>query len=451
MKIIIVGCGKVGKNIAVGLLQEGHDIVLIDKNAKVVEEVSNALDLLGVIGDGASYQTLMDADIKNADVLLAVTNSDELNLLCCLFAKKLGNVKTIARVRNHVYYEEINHIRDELGLEMIINPEITAAKEISTILKFPSAIKVDRFNKGRLDLLGFTVKENSNLVNKKIMDVIPKLNSQVLVAGIERNEEAIIPNGNTEILAGDKMTIVIAPSDTSDFFNKIGVETGKVKSAMIIGGSNIAYYLAKMLLASGIKVTILEAKESRCEELSELLPEATILNGDGTDEDVLKEEGIEQVEAVASLTGLDEENILVSLYASTYTNAKVITKLDHVSYDKLINKLELGSIVSPKELTAQQIIRFIRSMDNSSDNEIENLYKILSGKAEALSFRIKKESNVTNKALAGMKLKDNLLIGAIIRNGKSFAPTGKDEIKVGDSVIVVTTHLGLNDISDILA
>lgn len=451
MKIIIVGCGKVGKTIAKELISEGHDVVLVDSNKKVVEENSIELDVLGIIGNGASYQTLIDAGVESADVLLAVTNSDELNLLCCLFAKKAGNVKTIARVRNHVYYQEVRYISDELGLEMIINPEMSSAKEIAALLKFPSAIKVDSFGRGKLDLLGFTVKEDSILVNKKIMDIIPKLGLELLIAGIERNDEAIIPNGNTMFEANDKVTVAISPALASEFFTKIGVETGKVNSTMIVGGSNIAYYLAKTLIASKIEVTIIDTDQKRCEELSELLPEATIINGEGTNEDVLREEGIENYEAVVSLTGLDEENILISLFVSTYTNAKVITKLNHIEYNNLIEKLDIGSVISPKHITAQRILRFVRSMDNSSDNEIETLYQILNNKAEALSFKIKKESDVTNIHLSELKLKDNLLIGAIIRKGKSFTPSGKDEILVGDSVIIITTHLGLNDVSDILA
>lgn len=451
MKIIIVGCGKVGMTVAQELISEGHDIVLVDSDQRVVEEASIKLDVLGIIGNGASYQTLIDAGIESTDVLLAITDSDELNLLCCLFAKKAGNVKTIARVRNHVYYKEVRYISDELGLEMIINPEMSAASEISALLKFPSAIKVDTFGRGKLDLLGFTVKEDSILANKRIRDIFPSLGVEFLIAGIERDDEAIIPNGNTTIQANDKLTVAISPQLATEFFAKIGVETGKVKSAMIIGGSNIAYYLAKMLISSKIKVTIIETDQKRCEDLSELLPDATIINGEGTNESVLHEEGIENYEAVVSLTGLDEENILISLFASSNTNAKIITKLNHIDYNRLIEKLDVGSVISPKHLTAQQIVRFVRAMDNSSDNEIETLYQILNNKAEALSFKIKKESDVTNKTISELKLKDNLLIGAIIRKGKSFTPSGKDEIKVGDSVIIITTHLGLNDVSDILA
>lgn len=451
MKIIIVGCGKVGKTIATVLTKEHHDIVMIDSNEKVLKTVCEELDVIGYEGDGASYETLLEAGVKDADLLIAATNSDELNLLCCLFAKKAGNVKTIARVRKHLYYDGVRHIRDELGLAKIINPDMEAAKEIASLLQFPSAVEVESFGKGRVGLLSFSVKPDSMLVGKMIRDIIPQIGVDLLVCGIERNDEAIIPNGNTVIEASDKMTIAVSPSNGVKFFNKIGYETGRAKSVLIIGGSNTSYYLAKMLLASSTAVTIIEINEERSVELSELLPEATVLCADGADEQVLIEEGIKNFEAVASLTGIDEENILVSLYASNSTKAKVITKLNHIGYDQLLKKLDLGSVISPKNITAQEIITFVRAMDSSSDNEIETLHKILGDKAEALSFRIKEESEVTNVPLLDLKCKDNLLIGAIVRNGVSFTPTGKDEIKVGDSVMVVTTHLGLKDISDILA
>ncbi len=451
MKILIVGCGKVGRNIASELIEEGHDIVLIDKNSKVVEDVSNALDVLGVIGDGASYNTLIDAGIKDADVLLAVTNSDELNLLCCLFAKKAGNVKTIARVRNPIYNDEIGYIADELGLAMIINPEISAAREIAKLLRFPSAIKIDSFEKDKLDILSFVVNEKSDLVGKKIMDSPVISNEQVLVVGIERGDEAIIPNGHTVIEKGDKLSVCTTDYRVNELFHNIGVPTSRIKSVMIVGASGVAYYLSKMLISSGIEVTLLEADAKRCKEIAELLPEVTIINGDATDQKVLEEENIEDYDAFISTTGMDEENIILSMYASKFEDIKVITKINRLNYNQLINGMNLGSIIVPKQITAESIIRFVRAMDNSQDNEIETLYQILNGKAEAISFKIKEESAVTEKNLLESKFIDNTLIAAIIRGRKIITPSGKDKFKVGDSVVIVTTHLGLNDITDILA
>lgn len=451
MKIIIVGCGKVGKTVAQSLVAEKHDIVLIDRNKKVLDDITNELDVLGYCGDGSSYDLLNEAGVKDADLLLAITDSDELNLICCLFAKKIGNVKTIARIRNPIFFKDAHYIRDELGLELIINPEVLAANEISAILRFPGALMVDTFAKGRLDLISFTVKDDSTIVNKKVMDISRSYDFGLIIAGIVRNDEAIIPHGNTVLMSGDVVSLVVRSEDANNFFTQAGIETGKVKSAMIIGGSNIAYYLAKKLISSGISVSIVEMSEKRCNELCELLPEANIILGDGTNEELLREEGINTTEAVVSLSGIDEENVLLSLYTTQFTNAKVVTKLDHIGYDDMLEKLDIGSIISPKKITSEKIIRFVRALDNSSDNEIETLYKILNGKAEALSFRIKEESDVTNKPLVDLKFIDNLLIGAIIRNGTIITPSGKDEIKVGDSVVVITTNIGLNDISDILA
>ncbi|MBR2809315.1 MAG: Trk system potassium transporter TrkA [Erysipelotrichaceae bacterium] len=450
MKIVIVGCGKVGRKIADELVKEGHDLVLIDRDAEIVESTCTALDVLGVVGDATDMETLREADIENADVLLAVTESDEKNLLCCLFAKKAGNVKTITRVREPNYDEGINFIREELGLAMAINPERAAANSIASLIKFPNAVEIEQFAKGMVELLGFVVPDNSILVDNEIMNVIPSLNTQVLICGIERGDEVIIPNGHTVIRRGDKVFVIANANKSGEFFEKVGLLPKRIRKAMIVGGSRIAYYLSKELIASRIDVCIIEENKSTCERLAELLPEAHIICGDGSSQELLEEEGIRETEAFVSLTNMDEQNVLLSLYAKNSTNAKTVTKVNHISYDDLISRLDLGSIICPKDITADSITQFVRAMNNASANNVDTLYKILDGNAEALSFTIKEKSEVCDVPLINLDTKDDLLICAIIRNNKVITPSGKDVIKVGDSVVVVTTHKGLSDIKDIV-
>ncbi len=448
MKIVVVGCGKVGRNIAEVMVKEGHDIVLIDKSREVVEDLSVSLDVMGVVGNGASYSTLKEAGIEEAEILLAVTDSDELNMLCCMFARKASNCQTIARVRNPIYYEELNFIRDELGLAMIINPELAAAREIASILSFPSAIKVDFFARGRVQLMSFVMPDNPLFCDKAIRDI--KLHDKVLFVGIERKDEVIIPNGNSVIKAGDKITIVSSPLNATRFFKTINLLPNPIRSCLIVGGSTLAYNLARILIEDGIDVTIVEYKKERCEELADLLPKATIICGDGTDPDVLMEEGLMKTDSFVSLTNIDEENILLSMFAKANTRAKVVTKVNRYTYDSVIKNDEAGSLVYPKHVTADRIIQFVRALNNASGNNVETLYQILDNQAEAMSFIIKEKTAAVGIPFENMKLKDNLLVCSILRNGRLITPTGKNSIEIGDYVIIVTTHGGISDITEIL-
>lgn len=451
MNILIVGLGKVGRNIAEELAQEEHNIVLVDSNEEVVSDISTSLDVLGVIGDGASLTTLKEAGVEKADILLSVTSSDEVNMLCCLFARKANpNIKTIARVRNPVYSKEIKYIKDELGLTLIINPEMAAAREIARLLRFPAAMKVEHFSHGQVELVSFEVPKDNFLVNKIVMDVSKIFKFQVLFVGIERNEEVIIAHGNTEIKEGDKLSVIAKPQDMTNFFSYIGLLLNPIKSVMIVGGSNIAYYLSQ-ILNSTMNIRIIEKDKKICEELVEQLPNVTIINGDATDNNLLIEEGIKDVDAFVSLTGEDEQNIMLSLYAEKTTNAKVITKANRLTFDSVLNELEIGSLVYPKHITADNILTFVRGLSEaSSSSNITTLYRIMDNKCEALSFKIKKESKLTGKALKDLNIIDNLLICSIIRNDNVFIPTGKDSIEVGDVVLLATTNKGLDDIEEIL-
>ena len=450
MKIIIVGCGKVGTTLAEQLNRENHDITLIDCDSEALQSISDSTDVMSVTGNGAVYQVQMEAGIKEADLLIATTNSDELNMLCCLIAKKAGNCHTIARIRNPEYSAEINYIREELNLSLAINPELAAAREIARLLRFPNAIKIELFAKGRTELLKFLIPKDSILDRMKVMDVVSRLKSNVLICAVERGDNVVIPDGNFEMRGGDKISFIAPHADCADFFRKAGIENNTVNSAMFVGGGKLTVYLAKALADTKIKIKIIEQDEERCRILSEILPHAMIIHGDGSDQKLLLEEGIRQTEAFASLTGFDEENILLSLYAASQSGAKLITKVNKIAFENVINSLNLGSVIYPKMLTADIILQYVRAMQNSMGSNIETLYKIVADKAEALEFRVRGDSPVLGIPLEKLRTRNNLLVACINRNGRIIMPRGKDTLEAGDTVIIVTTHTGLNDLKDIL-
>lgn len=450
MKIIIVGCGKVGVTLAEKLNRENHDITLIDRDSGAMRSVTDSSDVMSVTGNGAIYQVQMEAGIADADLLIATTNSDELNILCCLIAKKAGNCHTIARIRNPEYSTEVNYIREELNLSLAINPELAAAVEISRLLRFPSAIKIDTFAKGRIELLKLIIPDHSKLDRLRIMEVSTKLRCNVLICVVERGRDVVIPSGNFELQAGDKISFIASQKDSMDFFQKVGIVNNAVKSIMIVGGGKLTYYLARLLKETKIKIKIIEQDLERCNELSELLPHAMIIHGDGSDQQLLAEEGIEQIEAFASLTGFDEENIMLSLYAASRSNAKLITKVNRTAFEGVVNSLNLGSIIYPKLLTSDLILQYVRAMQNSLGSNVETLYRIADDQAEALEFRVSRDASVVGIPLEKLELKNNLLVACINRAGRIITPRGKDTLEAGDTVIIVTTNKGLQDLKDIL-
>jgi trk system potassium uptake protein TrkA len=450
MKIIIVGCGNVGSTLAEQLSKEGYDITIIDAKEQLVHNITNTYDVLGVVGNGASLSVQVEAGVKDADLLIAVTRSDELNLLCCLIAKKAGGCHTIARVSSPVYSKEIGFIKDELGLSLIINPQRASAREMARILKFPSALKIDSFAKSRVDLISYLIEEKSPLCNTTLKDLRTKLGCEVLIPIVERGDDVIIPDGNFELKAKDEISILAESKNTVDFFRKIGEPTAAVKDVMIIGGGRTCIYLAKQLLDMGIKVKIIEKDKARCEELSELMPKALIIHGDGTEREVLMEEGILQTQAFVSLTNFDEENIMLALFAKSLTKAKLITKVHRISYDNIVDNLELGSIIYPKYLTAEIITKYVRAMHNSMGSNIETLYMLNDNRVEALEFLIKEDSPIIGIPLQELELKSNILIGCITHRGKVTIPNGQSVVEAGDTVILVTTLHGLHDIQDAL-
>lgn len=455
MKIIVVGCGKVGYTLTEQLSAEGHDITIIESNDAKLESACTNLDVMGVSGNGTSYRVQQEAGIEEADLLIAVTNRDEINLLACLIAKKAGNCQTVARVRNPEYFKEIGFLKEELGLTMVINPERAAAAEIARLIQIPSAMEIDTFAKGRINLVKVEIPKDSAWVGMKISDISAKFSGNLLICVIERRSEkgecqVLIPDGNTFLQGGDKISISVSPEHFNLLFQKVGVAHRIIKNVMIAGGSTISYYLAEQLLKSKIKVKIIDIKQSRCEELSELLPEAMVLEGDAANETLLNEEGIANTDAFVALTNFDEENIMLSLYANKVSKAKLFTKVNRIAFEGVISEIPIGSVISPKNLTAEYIIRYVRSMQNSLGSNVEAVYRMMHNKVEALEFYIKEDSKVTNISLANLKLKPNLLICGIMRDGKKIIPTGQDELRKGDSVIVVTTNIGLNDIQEIM-
>ena len=450
MRIIIVGCGKIGLSIIKQLVIEKHDITVIDKNAEVINDITNNYDVMGLVGNGASYSVQKEAGVDRTNLLIAVTGSDEINLLCCLFAKKAGNCNTIARVRDPLYSKEIQYIKDELGLSMIINPEYAAAVEISRLLRFPSADKIDTFAKGRVELLNLVITEDSPFVNKTLIEVAKRVLSDILICTVERGDDIFIPNGAFILRANDKITIVASAVNSREFFTKIGYDTHQVKDTMIIGGGTMTYYLAEILLKMGIKVKIVEVNREKCETLSENLPRATIINGDATNQEILIEEGINGCDSFVSLTGIDETNIILSLFAKTRTQGKIVTKIDRISFDDIINTFNVGSLIYPDKIAADYIVSYVRAMQNSIGSNVETLIKLNGGRVEALEFKILKGSPVIGIPLMELNLKRDILIGCINRRGTIIIPKGQNTIEEGDTVIVVTTKSGLSDIKDIL-
>ena len=451
LRIIIVGCGKVGRTLVEQLSQEGHDITIVDRDGQKAQALANLYDIMGVQGNGASYGVLKEAGIETADLLIAVTQSDELNLLCCTVGKQVANCAAIARVRTPDYSREVGYLREKLGLAMIINPEMEAAAEAARILYLPTALEIDSFAHGQADLIKFKVPEGNVLDGMNLITLGQRIAPDILICAAERDGKVIIPRGQYIIRAGDILSFAASRAVGKKFLEDIGFKTNRVRNAMLIGGGRAAYYLARQLLSMGIQVKIIEISRERCEELSILLPKAVIINGDGTSEELLREEGIERAEAVVALPGIDEENILLTLFARRVSEAKTITKINRITFQDVINNLDLGSVIYPKYITAEAIIRYVRAMRESMDSNIETLYHMFDHRAEAVEFRVDAPSGVTDIPLKDLRLKDSLLVCAIYREGRVRIPNGQDSIQVGDTIMVVTTHTGFSDIRDILA
>ena len=449
MKIVIIGCGKVGTSIARELNTSGHDITVVDNNGAAVRRLSESLDVMGIEGNGATYEALSEAGAETADLVIAATARDEVNLYACLMARAAGVPHTIARVRSPEYTDDLYRVKDQLRLSMSINPELTEAIEISRLLRFSGALEIDSFAKGAVELIKVLVPPNSPLCDKKISQ-IDTLKGRVRICTVERGNEVYIANGETRIKAGDKASIVAKPEIAAKFFKKSGFNIGRSRDVILLGGGKVSFYLAQRLIKSGANVKIIERNEQRCNLLSPMLHDAMIIHGDCMDQELLLSEGIESADGVAALMDYDEENILISLYIKSVSHAKIITKINNESFDSIISNLGLESVISPKTLTGEYIARYIRAMQNSLGSNVETLYRLHEDRVEALEFRAKSNSRTVDTPLMQLDLKDDLQVICISRGGKIILPQGSDVIKPDDSVVVVTKHKGLSDLNDIL-
>lgn len=452
MKIIIAGCGKIGKTITETLVAEGHDILIIDNDPVVIEEITNICDVMGVCGNCVDSDILEEASVGDADLYIAVSDSDELNMLSCFIAKKMGAEHTIARIRTPEYNDKsLDVMKKSLELSMPINPERLAARELFNLLKFPSAVKIESFSHRNMDMIEVRLKEDSLLDGVKLSEIKHKFKAQVLVCCVQRGDEVFIPYGNFVLRSGDRIGVTASHTELAKFFRGAGIFQRQAKDVMILGGSRISYYLAEMLTSIGSTVKIIDRDEKLCETLSDALPRAIVICGDGVQQELLLEEGLNRIDAFVSLTGLDETNILVSMFAMMNEVPKVIAKVNRDELAPMAEKLGVDSIISPKKIVSNVVLSYARALENSKGSNVETLYKLMDDKVEALEFNVKEDSKLTNVCLKDIKLRKNILIIGIIRDRKIITPEGSTEILAGDRVVVITTNKGLDDISDILA
>lgn len=453
MNIIIAGCGKVGKMLATKLNKEGHNVTVIDQDATRLKTFVAKYDIMGVVGNCATHTTLEEAGIKECDLMIAVTGSDELNMLSCVIANKYENTRTFARVRDHAYYEDAAYLREELGLSMIINPEFNTAEEIASILNFPSAISIEPFFGGKVEMLKFRLPEGNTLVGMTVKEAATTFKLKVLIAVVERGNKVFIPDGDFAFEERDVISIVTKPRTAMTFFKKIGVDTEAAKSVMILGGGQATHYLVDMLESSGMDVKVIEKDRQICLDYANEFDFATVINADPSDKDVLFEEGISRAEAFVALTNKDEDNILLSLFAKNAGNKKVITRINRVDYDNIIEHFDIDSIIYPKDITSDIVTKYVRGMTGSRGNNMTALYNLIPGVVEVYEFKVTEQSKLVGTALLQLngKLKSGVLVAAIRRGGSIILPRGGDSILVGDSVIIVAKDLELTNITDILA
>ena len=451
MNIIVVGCGKIGTTILASLVAEGHNVVALDSNPETINEITNLYDAIGICGNGNDCDTLSEAGVEKAELFVAVTGSDEFNMLSCFLARRMGAKHTIARIRNPEYNDQnLGFIKKQLGLSMAINPDLLAAQELFNILKLPSAAKIETFSRRDFEMIELKLRQESVLDGISLIELRKKYDVQLLVCVVQRDNEVFIPDGSFVLKSGDKIGITATTSEILRFLKMLGVMQKQARNIMILGGSRTAYYLSKMLMGIGNTVKIVEKDHKRCLELSETLPNAIIINGDGAGQELLNEEGLSSMDAFISLTGMDEENILISFYAAAQNVPKVISKVNRDEFMYLAEKIGLDCTISPKNIISDILVRYARALENSLGSNVETLYQIMDAKAEALEFNIAAQSAVTEIPLKDMKLKPNTLIAGIMRGRKIIIPSGNDMILPEDKVVIITSGYKLNDISDIL-
>jgi len=452
MKILIAGCGKIGTTILSSLIAEGHDLTVIDTDADVIAEITNIYDTIGVVGNAADCETLEEAGIASADVFIAAMNSDELNMLSCFLARRMGAGHTVARIRNPEYNDNsLAFMCRELGLSLAINPEMSAARELYNMLRLPSAIKVEKFSGQNFEMVEVRLKQDSPLDGMKLSEMRSAYRrAKFLVCFVQRGEEVFIPDGNFVLRSGDKIGMTASPAEIQKLLREIGILQRQARAVMLLGGSRTAYYLARHLTESGTDVKIIERDEAHCERLCDLLPRAVIIHGDGADQELLLEEGLHDTDAFVSLTGMDEENILVSIFAVSQNVPKVITKINRDELESMAEKLGLDSIVTPRHIISDTLVSYVRALANSRGSHIETLYKLADDKAEALEFIASRDAKCLGIPLRDLQMKPGILIGGIIRGRTPIIPTGADCILADDRIIVIAAEHRLQDLSDIM-
>lgn len=451
MNIVVIGCGKIGTTIIASLTEEGHNVVAVDKESKRIEELTNIYDVMGVCGSGTDCDMLTEAGVSSAQLVVAVTDSDELNMLCCYIAKKMGAVHTIARIRKPEYnVNNLAFLKEQLDISMVINPELLAAMEMSNILKLPSATKIETFSHRSFEMVELKIKEESAITGVPLSQLRNNLKAKFLVCVVQRGDTTMIPDGSFVLCPGDKIGLTASPQEIQKLMKSLGLERKQARDTILLGGSRIAYYLSILLTSAGNRVKIIERDPEKCEMLSASLPKAVIINGDGAQQEVLAEEGIATTDAFVALTGTDEENILISIFAAANKVPSVIAKVNREELGEMAVRLGLDRIISPKKIVADVIVRYARAIENSLGSNVEALYKIMNGGAEVLEFNVSPDFAGLETPIHSLKLRPGILLGGIIRDKRAVIPAGDDVISSGDRVIVVTAGQRLNDLSDIL-
>lgn len=452
MKIVIIGGGKIGYSLAVELANENHDIVLVDNNKDKVKMISETLDVIALYGNGASIDVQREADVDESDLLIAVTGQDEVNMLSCVLARKIGCRNTIARVRNKEYAEQLYVLKDELGLSMAINPELLAAKEMHRLLQIPAFIKRDTFAKGRAEIVELAITKDSILCGLKLSEMASRIKTRILVCTVMRDSKAFIPDGSFELREGDKIYVTAPASSLVELTHELKLRGRKSKNVMIVGGGRICEYLAPMLIKSGARVKIIESKQSRCEYLAEAIPQASIICADGSKQAVLKLHNISGMDAVVPLTNMDEENIIIGMFARKLGVPQLLTKINRNEYAEMLGDRNADSLISPKQISAHEIVRYVRAMENTSGSGVITIHRIADGGAEALEFAVSESTKHLGEQLINITLKPGILLACINRMGKIIIPGGRDKLIEGDTVVVVTTAgREILDINDIFA
>lgn len=452
MRILVVGDGKVGHTIAENLAREAHDVVIVDRSEEVLRRSEDTLDVMCVRGNGANAATLVEAGADKADIIIAATAGDETNMLCCLMAKRLGAKYAIARIRDPEYNESLTMLQRELGIDLAVNPERATALEISRLLRFPFASNIESFAKGRVEMVEFRAQEKDAVVGIPLHQLSSRLRGipQVLYAAVERGGEVIIPNGNFVIRADDRVHVAADMVTITAYFRFLGKNSLRVKNVMLLGGGRISYYLARMIVPMGIHVSMTEINEQKAHALSEALPEVNVIYGDGTDQELLEQEGLRQMDAFVSLCDRDEENLMTGLYAVRQGVPKVVVKNNRVAYADIISAMGLDSIVSPKEITCANILRYVRARENATGTKVERLYKLVNGKAEALEFIARPNDPYIGIPLKNLTMRSGTLVAVIVRKGKVIVPFGNDYIESGDSVVIIACESGISDLNEVI-